>query len=1227
MSSININNRFRLISWNVKGLGNATKLGRVMTHLNRLKGDIYFLQETHMPNKEVVRLKKHWVGEVFHSTFNCRARGAAIIFRKDLPFIAEKSVLDPNGRYVIVSMKIQLTSFLFICVYGPNWDDSAFVKKLFSSFPDLQNHYIIMGGDFNFVQDPQLDRSSNTSAPPTRAAKMLSTLSQQFGITDPWRHKFPGGKSFSFFSHVHRTFSRIDFFLLDVRLLSNLVSVDYHGIAISDHSPVSLDLAILSRPRLLNQWRFNAVLLAEESYKEFIQSQLTLFFEFNDLPETNRSNLWEASKAYIRGQLISFISNKRKVESARTNLLLNDIKDTDQLLAASFDPDLYKKRLALQTELDLISTTEVRTLLLKSRQRFYESGDKAGKLLSYQARAEASSRLIPAILSPAGVTITDPVSVNETFAKFYSTLYTSECPHSPDLALDKITFPRVTDEDAEILGKPITTAEVSEAIKSLQSGKAPGPDGFTTEYYKTFSSVLSPFLKDMYNEAFLSGCLPNTLSEATISLLLKKDKDPLLCSSYRPISLLNVDFKILSKILASRLQCVLSTIINLDQTGFMPGRLSSCNTRRLFNIISSPCSDWVKLLYSSPKASVRTNNTFSPSFSLHCGTRQGCPLSPLLFLLAIEPLAIWLRSEAAFIGIKRLGTVHKVSLYADDLLLYVSDPITSVPIILNILQEYSNISGYKLNYQKSEFLPINDLARMIPSSTFPFRWSPGGFRYLGIQVTPLLSGLYHTNFTPLIDRTERDFLRWSALPISLAGRVSLVKMAVLPRFLYLFQHLPIFLGKSFFDKLDRTVSSFLWSGRPARIRKSVLQAPKDEGGLALPVLRFYYWAANIQKLLFWMNDDNEAISSWTQLEGKSSEFCLRSILCAQLPLPSVHTCPVVSTSLKIWSQFRKHFGLINSTVLTSVYKNCRFDPSKTDLSFKLWHRNGIKSISDLYTNNVFSSFEQLSKKYALPNQHLFRFFQIRDYVKKLFPHFPNRPPETLLDVLLSKDPFVNGCISSVYKSIWTASSKPSNTVKTAWEDGLNLNITEQQWRSALSLVHLSSICARHRLIQCKIVYRVHYTNARLAKIYPSISDACSRCHLSPANHAHMFWSCPVIAALWTDVFDTLTRAYRYTVTPNPMSAIFGLPPTSDTPSALKRAVAFTTLLARRLVLLNWKLPRPPSHVRWVREVLYNLKLERLRYSLHGSLRVFHETWSPFLQYVDSLTFPHNLEAD
>ena len=190
-----------------------------------------------------------------------------------------------------------------------------------------------------------------------------------------------------------------------------------------------------------------------------------------------------------------------------------------------------------------------------------------------------------------------------------------------------------------------------------------------------------------------------------------------------------------------------------------------------------------------------------------------------------------------------------------------------------------------------------------------------------------------------------------------------------------------------------------------------------------------------------------------------------------------------------------------------------------------------------------------------------------------------------------------------------------------------MELTDQQWTAALNLVHTSSICARHGLIQCKLMYRIHYTNAKLARIYPTVSDACNRCNQSPANHFHMFWSCPKLTNFWQNIFDTLGGAYGKTIPPNPISAIFGAPPDIGLSAVTKRALAFSTLLARRLILLDWKLARSPSYNRWVKGVLYNLKLEKLRFSLSGSIRRFQDTRHPFLEFVNSPDFILDVEED
>lgn len=131
------------------------------------------------------------------------------------------------------------------------------------------------------------------------------------------------------------------------------------------------------------------------------------------------------------------------------------------------------------------------------------------------------------------------------------------------------------------------------------------------------------------------------------------------------------------------------------------------------------------------------------------------------------------------------------------------------------------------------------------------------------------------------------------------------------------------------------------------------------------------------------------------------------------------------------------------------------------------------------------------------------------------------------------------------------------------------------------MVHTSSICARHGLLQCKVLYRAHLTNAKLAKNFPKRSDACHRCKQSPANHLHMFWSCPRLTDFWSDVFDTLNNALNIDLDPNPLTVLFGISSRPNLTVSVCQVIAFTTVSARRAILLKWKHVIPPSHDMWI----------------------------------------------
>lgn len=246
---------------------------------------------------------------------------------------------------------------------------------------------------------------------------------------------------------------------------------------------------------------------------------------------------------------------------------------------------------------------------------------------------------------------------------------------------------------------------------------------------------------------------------------------------------------------------------------------------------------WVQLLYSAPTASVTINSTQSELFSLNRGCRQGCPLSPILFAVAVEPLSIALWSSPLFTGIYRDGIEHRVSLYADDLLLYVSNPMACINNILDILQTFGSFSGYKLNIRKSECFPLNNTAKQIPAQMLPFCLPSSGFQYLGISISYSLASLYKHNILKLVKEVKSDLQRWNTLPLSLFGRINSIKMDVLHRFLFLFQCLLIFFPLSFFKQLDRSISFFIWAGKTPRTKHCILQRNKEDGAIGQPIFK------------------------------------------------------------------------------------------------------------------------------------------------------------------------------------------------------------------------------------------------------------------------------------------------------------------------------------------------------------------------------------------------------
>jgi hypothetical protein len=479
------------------------------------------------------------------------------------------------------------------------------------------------------------------------------------------------------------------------------------------------------------------------------------------------------------------------------------------------------------------------------------------------------------MINHKGVELRSLPEIKSAAVDYFYNLY--KAPIGKKAEMGPVGFKMLNSQLSLWLEREVTSDEIKRCVWDCDGSKSPGPDGFNFKFYKLAWDFIAEDLFDLITEFFRTGSMPKGVNLSFITLVPKK-KVTSEFKEYRPISLIHGIYKIIAKILSSRLKEVIGSLISDNQTAFIADRQivdgfmvanevvydlkSSRRSGLIFKVDFQKAFDsvlwdyidevmtymgfgikwrgWISSCLSTGQVSVLVNGSPSPEFKVGRGIRQGDPLSPFLFNIAAEGLSVLFQRAAnsnIFRGID-FGSNNFLShlQYADDTLVFMPASLHALQSVKRVLRWFALCSGLHINFFKSSLIGINvddSCLDEFAKSVF-CRHDSLPCNYLGM---PLGSNPRRiSTWKPIIDKFRKKLTSWKGRMLSMAGRICLIKSVLNSLPLYF---MSIFLMPKGVCRLLTSIQrKFLWSGtvkmrKICKVQWSVVVRDKDRGGLGI----------------------------------------------------------------------------------------------------------------------------------------------------------------------------------------------------------------------------------------------------------------------------------------------------------------------------------------------------------------------------------------------------------
>ena len=466
----------------------------------------------------------------------------------------------------------------------------------------------------------------------------------------------------------------------------------------------------------------------------------------------------------------------------------------------------------------------------------------------------------------------------EYVTKFYKHLFgepeTNHFSIEEDIRDD---IPQVSAMENEVLTCHFSEEEIKNVVFQMESNKAPGPDGFPAEFYQYFWETIKSDLLALFEDFHKGNLQLHSLNFGIITLVPKTDAIKI--QNYRPICLLNVSFKILTKVLTNRIVLLANKIIRPSQTAFVPGSyilegvvtlhetlhelhrknkdgiILKLDFEKAYDKIRWPflqqvlrmkgfsdvwCS-WIQKVVSKGSVAVKVNDEYGHYFQTKKGVRQGDPLSQILFNIVVDMLAILInraKDRGHFQGLIPHIVDDGLSIlqYADDTLIFLDVDIEGAKNMKLLLCAFEHLSGLKINFHKSQLFCYGAAKERELEYSEIFGCNKGHYPFKYLSIPMHHRKLSNEDWNDIIERLKKRLNGWKGKMLSVGGRLVLINsiLTSITMFMLSFFKIP----RKVLEKLDQIRSRFFWEGeghkKKYRLTKwSIVCTPKDMGWLGI----------------------------------------------------------------------------------------------------------------------------------------------------------------------------------------------------------------------------------------------------------------------------------------------------------------------------------------------------------------------------------------------------------